>query len=241
MSERTTGLEGRERTPRLLVVDDDPATAQLIRQWFAGSMEVLDAVDGKQGLERAFESKPDLLLLDLRMPGLDGIAVAQQLKADSRTRAIPIVVLSACRDAESKVEAFSAGADDYVTKPFGSKELLARVEALARRAQTSPEPPQTIETDGCRIDIGRLVANRDDRKVILTAREANILSWLHAHRTRGVSRAELLTEVWGASADQQTRTVDMTIANLRQKIETDPSSPRIVVTVKGLGYAWGPE
>ena len=91
----------------------------------------------------------------------------------------------------------------------------------------------------CRIDIGRLVANREDQQVTLTAREANILRWLHEHRNRGVSRAELLTEVWGASADQQTRTVDMTIANLRQKIESDPANPRIVVTIKGVGYAWG--
>jgi two-component system cell cycle response regulator len=135
MSEHRTGSEERERTPRLLVVDDDPATAQLIRQWFADSMEVLDAPDGKQGLERAFESKPDLLLLDLRMPGLDGIAVAQQLKSDSRTRAIPIVVLSACRDAESKVEAFSAGADDYMTKPFEVAEVDARVRSMLRKRE----------------------------------------------------------------------------------------------------------
>ena len=133
MSEQTTGSEQRERTPTLLVVDDDPATAQLIRQWFADSMEVLDAPDGKQGLERAFESQPDLLLLDLRMPGLDGIAVAQQLKSDPRTRAIPIVVLSACRDAESKVEAFCAGADDYITKPFEVQEVDARVRSMLRK------------------------------------------------------------------------------------------------------------
>ena len=135
MNEHTAGSAERERTPRLLVVDDDPATAQLIRQWFADSMDVLDAVDGKQGLKRAFESRPDLLLLDLRMPGLDGIAVAQQLKSDSRTRAIPIVVLSACRDAESKVEAFSAGADDYMTKPFEVQEIDARVRSMLRKRE----------------------------------------------------------------------------------------------------------
>ena len=135
MSEQMTGLEERERTPRLLVVDDDPATAELIRQWFADSMEVLDASDGKQGLEQAFESRPDLLLLDLRMPGLDGIAVAQQLKRDPRTRAIPIVVLSACRDAESKIDAFSAGADDYMTKPFEVQEVEARVRSMLRKRE----------------------------------------------------------------------------------------------------------
>ncbi|NIM01814.1 MAG: diguanylate cyclase [Acidobacteria bacterium] len=135
MSESTPAAEERERTPRLLVVDDDPATAQLIRGWFADSMEVLDASDGEQGLERTLESLPDLLLLDLRMPGLDGIAVAQQLKRDSRTRTIPIVVLSACRDTDSKVEAFSAGADDYITKPFEVQEVDARVRSMLRKRE----------------------------------------------------------------------------------------------------------
>ena len=135
MSEKPTGSETRERTPRLLVVDDDPTTAQLIRQWFSDSMEVLDARDGEQGLERTFAERPDLLLLDLRMPGIDGIVVAQQLKSDSRTRAIPIVVLSACRNAESKVEAFSAGADDYITKPFEVQEVEARVRSMLRKRE----------------------------------------------------------------------------------------------------------
>lgn len=135
MSEQTTGSKKQARIPKLLVVDDDPATAQLIRQWFADSMEVLDAPDGRRGLEQAFKIRPDLLLLDLRMPGLDGIAVAQQLKSDSRTRAIPIVVLSARRDTESKVEAFSAGADDYMTKPFEVQEVEARVRSMLRKRE----------------------------------------------------------------------------------------------------------
>ena len=131
------------------------------------------------------------------------------------------------------------GADDYVTKPFGVRELVARVEALGRRAEASGGLTGDLEIDGCRIDLGRCVARRGDQRTTLTAREASILRALHRHRSRAVTRAELLETVWGARGDLQTRTVDMTIANLRQKIERDPSSPSIVVTVKGVGYAWG--
>jgi DNA-binding response OmpR family regulator len=223
----------------VLIVEDEKTLREGLVDLLEGDgHEVLVAADGEAGLEMGADPRVELVLLDLMLPKLDGLSVCRRLR-DSRPR-LPILVLTACGAEEEKVQGLQAGADDYVTKPFGSKELLARIEALERRSRTSPEPPQTIESDGCKIDIGRLIANRDDRKVILTAREANILSWLHEHRTRGVSRAELLTEVWGASADQQTRTVDMTIANLRQKIEADPANPRIVVTVKGVGYAWGP-
>jgi DNA-binding response OmpR family regulator len=222
----------------VLIVEDEKTLREGLVDLLEGDgHQVQVAADGETGLEMGTDPRVEFVLLDLMLPKLDGVSVCRRLR-DARPR-LPILMLTARGGEDEKVLGLQAGADDYVTKPFGSRELLARIEALGRRARTSPEPPQTIETDGCRIDIGRLVANRDDRKVTLTAREANILRWLHEHRTRAVSRAELLTEVWGASAEQQTRTVDMTIANLRQKIETDPSDPRIVVTVKGVGYAWG--
>ncbi|NIL99543.1 MAG: response regulator [Acidobacteria bacterium] len=224
----------------VLIVEDEITLREGLVDLLTGDgHEVMVAADGEAGLEMGADPRVELVLLDLMLPKLDGISVCRQLREDRP--GLPILVLTARGAEEEKVEGLKAGADDYVTKPFGSKELLARIEALGRRSTATPEPPQTIETDGCRIDIGRLVANRADRKINLTAREANILRLLHEHRNRGVSRAELLTEVWGASAEQQTRTVDMTIANLRQKIEADPSNPRIVVTVKGVGYAWGSE
>ncbi len=223
----------------VLIVEDEKTLREGLVDLLEGDgHQVQVAVDGEAALEMGADPRVELVLLDLMLPKLDGISVCRRLR-DTRPR-LPILMLTARGAEDEKVRGLQAGADDYVTKPFGSKELLARIEALGRRAHTSPEPPQTIETDGCRIDLGRLVAIRDDRKVMLTAREVAILRWLHEHRTRAVSRTELLTEVWGASAEQQTRTVDMTIANLRQKIEADPSSPRIVVTVKGVGYAWGP-
>lgn len=223
----------------VLIVEDEKTLREGLVDLLEGDgHQVQVAVDGEAALEMGADPRVELVLLDLMLPKLDGISVCRRLR-DTRPR-LPILMLTARGAEDEKVLGLQAGADDYVTKPFGSKELLARIEALGRRARTSPEPPQTIEIDGCRIDLGRLVAIRDDRKVMLTAREVTILRWLHEHRTRAVSRTELLTEVWGASAEQQTRTVDMTIANLRQKIEADPSNPRIVVTVKGVGYAWGP-
>jgi DNA-binding response OmpR family regulator len=108
-----------------------------------------------------------------------------------------------------------------------------------RRARGTTPAPEVIEADGCRFDLGRCEARRGSRNITLTAREVGLLRWLHGHRARAVSRAELLEQVWGAQPDMETRTVDMTVANLRQKIERDPGDPRIVVSVKGVGYAWG--
>jgi len=137
------------------------------------------------------------------------------------------------------VNGFEVGADDYVTKPFGAKELLARVKALRRRARAATTLPEEIDAADCHFDLGRCKVRRNGDTVALTNREVGILRWLYNHRTRAVSRSELLQEVWGVPGDLQTRTVDMTISNLRHKIENDPARPRIVVTIKGVGYAWG--
>jgi DNA-binding response OmpR family regulator len=147
-------------------------------------------------------------------------------------------MLTARGSEDDKVAGLDAGADDYLTKPFAVRELLARINALGRRAASAPTEPEIVEADGCSIDLGRLQASRGDTAVALTPREAGILRWLHRHRARAVPRAELLERIWGSSSDLQTRTVDMTIANLRQKIERDPSYPKIIVTVTGTGYAW---
>jgi DNA-binding response OmpR family regulator len=149
------------------------------------------------------------------------------------------MMLTARAAEQDKVDGLGAGADDYVTKPFGARELVARVESLGRRTSLPADVPQILEIDGCRIDLGRCEARRESGAVTLTPREAGILRWLFHHRSRAVARAELLERVWGSHGDLQTRTVDMTIANLRQKIERDPTAPEIVVTVKGVGYAWG--
>jgi len=221
----------------ILLVEDEP----LLRHGLADLLEegghsVTAVGDGPTAVDRGGREPFDLVLLDVALPGIDGLDVCRQLR--SRREELLILILTARGREEDKVRGLAAGADDYVTKPFGSRELLARLEALSRRVRREPTPEQ-IEADGCRLDLGRCVAMRSEATVPLTAREARILRLLYANRTRAITRAELLERVWGASGRLQTRTVDMTIANLRHKIERDSSVPRIVVTVKGVGYAWG--
>lgn len=195
------------------------------------------AGDGITATKRALDPDLDLILLDVMLPKLDGIEVCHRVR--KARPALPILMLTAKGSEEDKVRGLKVGADDYVTKPFGARELLARVDAIARRAKAAPAEPEIIETDGCRFDLGRCVADRGRKSIELTPRETGIVRWLYRHRARAVSRAELLENVWGVRSDTETRTVDVTIANLRHKIERDPGDPRIIVCVKGVGYAWG--
>jgi DNA-binding response OmpR family regulator len=221
----------------LIIEDERPLREGLGDLLSAAGHEVTAVGDGREGLEHGSREAFDLLVLDLMLPGMDGIEVCRRLR---RLRPeLPILMLTARGSEDDKVAGFAAGADDYVAKPFGVRELLARIEAFARRSRSASTAPEIIEEDGCRIDLGRHEARRDGEPAALTAREVAILRWLHRQRNRAVSRSELLEHVWGASRDLQTRTVDMTIAKLRQKIERDPADPQIVVTVTGVGYAWG--
>jgi DNA-binding response OmpR family regulator len=227
---------------RILIVEDERSLREALVDLLTKREFIVEAVgDGLLGAERGASLDIDLVLLDLTLPRLDGVEVCRRLR---RLRpALPILILTARGSEEERVGGLDAGADDYLTKPFGTRELLARIEALRRRASIAPADAERVEIDGCLLDLSRCTMLRDGIALALTAREAGILRWLHRHRTRAVSRAELLQTVWGAPADAsaelETRTVDMTIANLRQKIEREPSAPRIVVTVKGVGYAWG--
>jgi len=223
---------------RILVVEDEPVLREGLADLLTAAGHRVEAVsDGETALERGSDPSLQLLLLDLMLPGLDGIEVCRRLR--ELRPGLPILILTARGSEDEKVAGLEAGADDYVTKPFGTKELLARVESVGRRTRLTAETTQKVEIDDCEIDLGRCEARRNGTVVTLTPREVGILRWLFHHRTRAVSRSELLERVWGHAGDMQTRTVDMTIANLRQKIEKDPSQPRIVVTVKGLGYVWG--
>jgi two-component system response regulator RegX3 len=222
----------------ILLVEDEPILRHGLADLLEGGGHVVAAVgDGTMALARGTREPFDLVVLDLSLPGLDGLEVCRQLR--SLREELLILILTARGGEEDKVRGLGAGADDYVTKPFGASELLARVEALSRRRLRREPTPELIDVDGCRLDLGRCLAVRPEATVPLTAREARILRLLYSNRNRAVTRAELLERVWGASGRLQTRTVDMTIANLRQKIERDSSVPRIVVTVKGVGYAWG--
>ncbi len=221
----------------ILVVEDDPMLRDGLADLLSGAgHEVETATDGAAGARLGREGRFDLVVLDLMLPQLDGIEVCRRLR--TVRPALPILMLTARGAEDDKVKGLRAGADDYVTKPFGARELLARVAALGRRALAAPAEPEVIEVDGCVFDLGRCTGRRGDREISLTAREVGILRWLYRHRARSVSRAELLEQVWGTVGTLQTRTVDMTIAKLRQKIERDPSKPEIIVTVTGVGYAW---
>jgi len=223
---------------RVLIVEDEQALREGLTDLLsAAGHEVTATEHGKEAVALGTAEAFDLVLLDLMLPDLDGVEVCRRLR---RARpALHILMLTARGSENDKVAGLEAGADDYLTKPFAVRELLARINALGRRAAEMPTEPEILEIDGCTIDLGRLQAQRGDDFVSITPREAGILRWLHRHRTRAVSRAELLERIWGSSRDLQTRTVDMTIANLRHKIERDPSEPHILLTVTGAGYAWG--
>ncbi|MCX6900995.1 MAG: response regulator transcription factor [Verrucomicrobia bacterium] len=223
---------------KILVVEDEPVLRDGLVELLLGAGHSVEAVsDGLSAVQWGLETSFDLVLLDLMLPKLDGIEVCQRLR--KARPGLPILMLTARGSEDDKVRGLRTGADDYVTKPFGAKELLARVEALGRRAKAAPTSPDVTEADDCHFDFGRCEAQRGKQIIALTPREVGLLRWLHRHRARAVSRAELLEQVWGARADMETRTVDMTVANLRQKIERDAADPRIVVSVKGVGYAWG--
>jgi len=223
---------------RILIVEDERTLREgLIDLLSAAGHNVVAHENGRSAVDCGTREAFDLVLLDLMLPDLDGVEVCRRLR---RARpSLPILMLTARGSEDDKVAGLEAGADDYLTKPFSVRELLARIQALGRRATSVPAEPEILEADGCVIDLGRLEVDRGGATVSLTPREAGILRWIHRHRARAVSRSELLERIWGTSADLQTRTVDMTIANLRQKIERDPTDPRIVLTVKGAGYAWG--
>jgi two-component system response regulator RegX3 len=220
---------------RVLVVEDEPMLRSGLIDLLRGDGHEVDAVgDGQSAVERGLAVAYDAVVLDLMLPKLDGIGVCRRLR--QARPGLGILMLTARGSEDDKVTGLVEGADDYVTKPFGTRELLARVRALGRRASAAPE---SLELDGCLLDLGKLRGGRGGASFDLTPREVGILRLLVERRERVVSRAELLERVWGLSAQTQTRTVDMTIANLRKKIEQDPAAPRIILSVKGAGYTLG--
>ncbi len=221
---------------RILVVEDEAVLREGLVDLLRGDGHTVEATgDGAVAAARGVEESFDLILLDLMLPRMDGIEICRRIRA--ARPGVPILMLTARGAEEDKVRGLSEGADDYVTKPFGARELLARVRALGRRAPSAEV--ERIEADGCTLDLGRMVAIRGAERAPLTPREVGMLRWLHRHAGRVVSRAEILQQVWGQRGDLRTRAVDMAIAVLRKKVERDPGQPRIIVSVKGGGYAWG--
>jgi DNA-binding response OmpR family regulator len=222
---------------RVLIVEDEPSLREGIVDLLEQDGHVVTAVgDGVTAVESGLREAFELVVLDLMLPRLDGMEVCRRLRA--ARPGMPILMLTARGSEDDKVRGLVEGADDYVTKPFSARELLARVRALGRRAAPD-ESLDEVRVDGAVIDLSRMVVVRGDERIALTPREIGIVRWLYRHKDRVVSRAELLEQVFGQRGDLQTRAVDMAIAVLRKKLETDPARPSVIVSVKGAGYAWG--
>jgi DNA-binding response OmpR family regulator len=218
----------------ILVVDDEPKIAQLARDYLEhAGFEVLITGDGPSALSAVRQRHPDLVVLDLGLPGLDGLDVTRQLRRDST---IPIVMLTARDDELDKLLGLELGADDYLTKPFSPRELVARVRAVLRRTETATAPSDLIRAGDVVLDVPRMRAEVAGRVVELTATEFGLLKILAASPGRIFTRSQLLDEIRGVAFESYERAIDSHIKNLRRKLEPEPSEPRYVLTVYGVGY-----
>jgi two-component system alkaline phosphatase synthesis response regulator PhoP len=220
--------------PTVLVVDDEPKIVQLARDYLEhAGFAVLTAGDGPSALQAARVRQPDLVVLDLGLPGLDGLEVMRSIRASGST---PIVVLTA-RDTElDKLLGLELGADDYVTKPFSPRELVARVRAVLRRTERAVEPRDRLEVGELVVDVPRLRTSVAGRPIELTATEFQLLATMARAPGRVFTRAQLLDAVHGVAFDSYERAIDAHIKNIRRKLEPDPARPRFVQTVYGVGY-----
>jgi DNA-binding response OmpR family regulator len=222
---------------RILVVEDDAAIRRgLVDALSFAGYATLEASEGPAALASALESDCDLLLLDLVLPGCDGLTVLRELRGVRSP--LPVIVLTARGAEDDRVRGLALGADDYVVKPFSIKELLARIEAVLRRAPARPPAVKRLTFEGGLADLeGNEVRFDDGGRCELSERERELLHYLACHAGRAISRDELLERVWGLNpAGITTRTIDMHVARLREKLHDDPGSPRIVLTVRGQGY-----
>ena len=224
----------------ILIIEDDPHIRLGLREALGGSYRVSECGDGLEALPLAKRLKPDLILLDVMLPGKSGFDVCRELR--SQHLQIPVVMLTAKGQEIDKVVGLKLGADDYITKPFGVQELLARLEAVLRRvehrrSQVAPAPlPQDIRFGRVRIKVAALQGLNGTKPFELSARELKVLGVLFRNAGNVVSREQLLSEVWGRNYYGTTRTLDQVIVKLRQKVEPDSSNPRHILTIHSVGY-----
>ncbi len=223
--------------PSILVVEDDAAIRRgIVDALTYSKYEVVECGDGEAGLERALGGGFDLMLLDVMLPGIDGFEVLRALRRERSP--LPVILITARGAEDDRVEGLRGGADDYVVKPFSARELLARVEAVLRRAPQRPAAIRGVVSDGIKVDLERREARlADETAVPLSEKEAELITYLAVHPDRAISRDELLQRVWGLDPrGVTTRTIDMHIARLREKLGDDPNAPSFVTTVRGKGY-----
>lgn len=219
---------------RLLVIDDDPKLGGLLREYLGGrGYQVELAADGPRGLERHAQGDVDLIILDVMMPGMDGLEVLRQLRATART---PVVMLTARGDDVDRIIGLELGADDYLPKPFNPRELLARVSAVLRRGAPAPAPAAALSASGIRLDPERREVQVDGQPVELTTTEFELLRALLVAAGRIIPRERLMELARGQEWAAFDRSVDVHISHLRRKLGDDPKAPRLIKTIRGVGY-----
>ncbi|MFD7729620.1 response regulator transcription factor [Kitasatospora phosalacinea] len=227
---------------RILVVDDDPTVGEVVAGYLTRAGHLVDrAEDGQRGLELAERHHPDLLVLDLMLPGLDGLEVLRRLRARPDRADLPVVLLTAKGDEADRVLGLELGADDYVTKPFSPRELVLRVQSILRRARTaaSAVPAQPLRSGDLSLDPRARRAHRSGRELALASREFDLLAFLLRNPGTVFSRQELMQRVWGWDFGDLS-TVTVHVRRLREKIEDDPGAPELIRTVWGVGYRYDP-
>ena len=225
----------------ILLIEDNRAYAETLKSNLEREgYQVSVASNGVEGLARAKKRPADLIILDLMLPAMNGFTVLQRLRDEGHDT--PVLVMTALGTEEEKLRGFGLGADDYVVKPCGLLEILARVRALLKRASASPDGPRSeIRVEDLTIDFGARMVRRGRTEIALRPKEFDLLAALVRHRGRVVSRAELLREVWGYAAGTESRTVETHLAALRERLDDDPQAPRYIVTVRRAGYRLGRE
>lgn len=224
---------------KILIVDDERPIADILAYNLErAGYQVVVAHDGRQALQLVARERPDLIVLDIMLPELDGLAVCREIRQTSQ---VPILMLTAREEEVDRVVGLELGADDYVTKPFSPRELLARVRAILRRAGAQPPSDDVRAREPLRagpltIDLDAYTVVKDGREILLTPREFELLRFLAAHPGQVFSREALCREVWGYDYFGDARTVDVTVRRLREKVEADPSHPQLIKTRRGVGY-----
>jgi DNA-binding response OmpR family regulator len=220
---------------RILIVEDEPNMVAGLRDNFEfEGYDVITAPDGVAGLERALNEAPDLVILDVMMPRMSGLDVCKQLK--TKRPSVPIIMLTARGQEVDKVVGLELGADDYVTKPFSIRELLARVKAVLRRSTSAPKDQESFSFGEVEVNLKSCQVSRAGKELDFSSKEFELLKYFLCHPGEALSRDRLLEEVWGYDRFPTTRTVDAHIVRLRQKVEPRPEEPRFILTVHGTGY-----
>ena len=230
---RRSTMDGVNQT-RILLVDDEPDLRQMVRRYLqAEGFDVADVASGEAALLHLGASTPDLIILDIGMPGMDGFTVLQELR---KTSEIPVIMLTARTEEIDRVMGLTIGADDYVTKPFSPRELVARIRAVLRRGRIDRTDDETISFDGLSLDLSGRQVKVDESVVDLSALEFDLLAALASAPGRVFTREQLLERVWGWDYFGAERVVDVHIGNLRKTLRDDANNPRFIATVRGVGY-----